>query len=253
MIACIILIRALELREHEDKLSRELALLLIALAAGLKIYPAIFGLLYLKDKRYKEAERLIIYGIVFFFGPFIFFGGLHGLMQMFRNQLRLHSIVYYGWRNIQEVWNKLDKEFLFLNIPVIGKVMTGIYAVIAMTGAWILDDIWKRLFLLCSFIIIVPSWSGSYTMIYLVIPLIYFLCGERNKRSDYLYAVLFAGIFCFFTWNTPSITQITGDISWLVRYMSVYVASLILIMETVWKGTGMFRIYLSGRKMERRK
>lgn len=49
-IACILLLRALELREHDDKWSRELALILIAVAAGIKIYPAVFGMLYVKEK-----------------------------------------------------------------------------------------------------------------------------------------------------------------------------------------------------------
>ena len=73
LLACIVLLKAFELRDREDKRSRELALLLIAAAAGLKIYPALFGIFYLKEKRYREAVRLIIYGIVFFFVPFVFF------------------------------------------------------------------------------------------------------------------------------------------------------------------------------------
>ncbi len=140
LVAGILLLRALELRERNDRWSQELALLFIALAAGIKIYPAIFGILYLKEKRYKEAGRLILYGLIFFFIPFIFFGGIDGFIQMLLNKKELHSLLYYGWRNIQATWNKLDSQFLHLNLPKIGKILTWLYAVIAMIGMWILQD-----------------------------------------------------------------------------------------------------------------
>ena len=223
LIVCILLIRAMELREHEGKRERELALILIAAAAGLKIYPALFGMLYIKEKRYKEAGRLILYGILFFFVPFIFFGGIHGLLQMLQNQREVHSNIQYGWKSIQSVWNQIDSRFLHWNLQMVGKVLTAVYAVAAMTGIWVLRDTWKRLFLLCSMMIIVPFWSGSYVPVYLAIPLIYFLCEKRGKRMDYIYAVLFAGIFSLFVWNTPSITNMTGDISFAIRYIYQFI------------------------------
>ena len=244
LLACIVLLKAFELRDREDKWSREFALLLIAAAAGLKIYPALFGIFYLKEKRYREAGRLIIYGIVFFFVPFIFFGGLHGLFQMLKNQQQLHSVVYYGWRNIQAVWNQMDNRFLMMNMPIIGKILAGLYAVIAMTGGWILEDKWKRLFLLCSIMIVVPSWSGSYTIIYLVLPLAYFLSGMREQKTDYVYATLFAMMFSFFVWNTPTITNLTGDLSWVFRYVPVYMMGVMLAVETIITGC---RLLLDGK------
>ena len=72
LIVCIFLMRAMELRERGDRISREKALILIAVSAGIKIYPAVFGLLYLAEKRWKEAGRLIVYGLLFFFVPFAF-------------------------------------------------------------------------------------------------------------------------------------------------------------------------------------
>lgn len=235
MIACILLLRALELREHKDRTGKERALLCIAVAAGLKIYPAVFGILYIKEKRYQEAARLVLYGILCFFVPFVFFGGIHGLFQMLQNQRELHSQVYYGWKSIQSTWNQIDNRFLHLNLPVIGKVLTGMYAVLAAVGVWVAQDKWKRLFLLCSMMVIVPFWAGSYTPFYFTIPFIYFMSGKRNHRADYLYAVLFAGIFCFFVWNTPFITKITGDLSFAIRYASIDCMSLLLIIEIFYR------------------
>ena len=46
---------ALYLQNEEEAWKKELALILIAAAAGFKIYPAIFGLLYIKEKRFPET------------------------------------------------------------------------------------------------------------------------------------------------------------------------------------------------------
>lgn len=76
-------------RKSQSKRKREAALLLIAVSAGLKVYPCFLGILYLKERRWREAERLVIYGIVLFFAPFLFFGGISGLIRYFGI---LHSI-----------------------------------------------------------------------------------------------------------------------------------------------------------------
>lgn len=232
LIACILLMRAMELRQRPDRRSQEMALVFIAMAAGFKIYPAIFGILYIKEKRYRKAGRLVLYGVLMFFVLFVFFGGSHGLVRMLKNQAQLHAgISYYSWKSIRSTWNQIDFKFLHFHMPVIGTILTICYAAVAFTVAWLTKVEWKRLYLLCSLMVIVPAWSGSYTPIYFSIPLILFLCGERKEKNDYMYALLFAGMFCFFVWNTPAITNITGDISYVVRYLSIYGMCFLLVVE----------------------
>lgn len=72
ILISILLGIAYYLRNRQSKVSREIALILIAVATGFKIYPAFAGILYLKEKRWSEACRLFLYGIVLFFLPFIF-------------------------------------------------------------------------------------------------------------------------------------------------------------------------------------
>ena len=55
-----------------------------ALAAGLKLYPAIFGLLLLFDKKYKEAIRLVVYGILAVVIPFILISTIPAPVQTSR-------------------------------------------------------------------------------------------------------------------------------------------------------------------------
>lgn len=84
---------ALAWRDDPSKLKRELAMVLIAVCAGLKIYPAVFGLMYLKEKRWKETIRLVIYGLVLFFVPFAFFGGIEGFKTFFNTIISLSGSV----------------------------------------------------------------------------------------------------------------------------------------------------------------
>ena len=59
----------------KNKIIKEISFICLATAAALKIFPALFGILLLFDKKYKEAMRLIIYGINFTSLPFLFFEG----------------------------------------------------------------------------------------------------------------------------------------------------------------------------------
>lgn len=61
-----LLLVILKWRDSESPVKSELALILIAICAAIKIYPAIFGIMYIKDRRYKETLRLLVYGILFF-------------------------------------------------------------------------------------------------------------------------------------------------------------------------------------------
>lgn len=67
-------------RNDDNFLMRELALICLAIAAGLKLYPALFGVLLLKDKKFFAATRAVLYGILSVVLPlFAFKEGLEGL------------------------------------------------------------------------------------------------------------------------------------------------------------------------------
>ena len=67
----------LYMRCYDDKrpLVREIGLLALALSAALKLYPALFGLCLLRDRRYRDALRCAGYALFLFVLPSFFFGG----------------------------------------------------------------------------------------------------------------------------------------------------------------------------------
>jgi len=222
LIVCILLMRALELREREDLRSREKALILIAISAGIKIYPAIFGLLYLSEKRWKEVGRLIVYGMLFFFIPFAFFGGGQGMIQFFKNQM----IIQANRSSIGSVgafWNLLTGTQN-------GKIAVAVYLILTVTGCVLAKDLWKKVFLLSSIMVVAPLWSGRYTTIYMIIPLILFFKESRQEIIDYIYAILFACMFLFIAYsNTAASDYFHIYLPSVIERMAIYIMNVMII------------------------
>lgn len=223
VLISVSVIVALVLQNSESKVKREIALLLIALAAGFKIYPAVFGLLYLKEKRWKEAIRLIIYGVVFFFVPFVFFEGIQGLRQMFENQMFLHTNSSLdGCINIAALVSCFtDSRAIMQGISLAGLA-------VLIVAFLIQKSMWKRLLILSLMMVVVPVWSGCYTVSYLVIPLIFFI-KERSTSfaaADAFYSLMFALTFSIFQFPV-------GNIRWAyaVCAIGVYLLAAYSIVD----------------------
>lgn len=74
-LALIFMVIFVQNYDSESKVARELGLLSLAFAASLKLYPAIFGVVLLSDRRYKEAGRCALYGLLMLLLPSFVFGG----------------------------------------------------------------------------------------------------------------------------------------------------------------------------------
>ncbi|MBD5540598.1 MAG: DUF2029 domain-containing protein [Lachnospiraceae bacterium] len=231
LIVCILLMRALELREHDDRVKSELALILIALAAGIKMYPAVFGLLYIYEKRWKEAGRLIIYGILGFFVPFVFFGGIRGLKQFLLN----HKILQSSGNDccsITSLWDKIYYDLMADNIPIelgwLGVSLAAFFFGMVILSGWLCEDYYKRILLLTSAMILVPFLSGDYTIIYMALPMCFFL---REESACVKTHVLYALIFSLFIYDNPTLRHILGTpLPTAMAFLCVYIMSILTIV-----------------------
>lgn len=77
--------------QSECPARREVALLALAVAAALKLYPALFGLIMLADKRYRDALRAALYTVILLVVPSFFFGGPVSLWYVLKNTLCFSS------------------------------------------------------------------------------------------------------------------------------------------------------------------
>ena len=282
-------------RNSENKVIRELSLICLALAAGLKLYPAIFGVLLLFDKKYKQAIRLVVYGILAVVIPFVLISTIPAPVQTSREQLiaqrqHLSEANKYGAldraaaekkeadekakadsadsndsadnknsssdsdstpkassevsvlkmaanmfnfkktlamnlssvsiQNLSFICEKIANAcdyainvgksdavanlgkfgqkilvFDYSNVAFTSMIVTELMAVVIL---FILKKPWQRSFILCYLFLNIPTFSSSYALWFLIIPLVLFLFDKNLKvrtKTDRFMTVLFALLF----------------------------------------------------------
>lgn len=188
--AMVFLMLGLALRDSTNKVLREIALICTAASAGFKLYPALFGFLWIAEKRYKEAGRLIIYGLIAFFAPFPFIDGFKHYVHTFIGYLNKNSFSYTSiWGSAFRILG--DNEYTRL-------LCRGIVIVIIGWALFLLfaDGVnWKTITILTATHTIILPEHYIYTYVFIAIPLICFLNETNKLKIDYIYAVLFALVF----------------------------------------------------------
>ena len=227
LLVVILLMYAMIRKDSDKKWERETALLLFAAAAALKLYPAVFGRLYLIRKRYKEAGRLIIYGLLFFFLPFIFFDGWSGF------KILLHNITAVGSGTTGvTIVGIFGRIAVVLGMSLkegheIGRFISYLYFNAVLLYCFYKKESWKSITLLTSLMIVFVAASGTYCLIYCVIPFVCFMneliAKKEFKRMDYVYATIFVLIFAAYP------IQRLGSSG--ILYIALYLLIAILLVE----------------------
>lgn len=181
-------------KDSKSKVVRELSFLCLAFAAGIKIYPAILGLLLVFEKRYKEAIRLVIYGVLFFFLPFFFYDGFASIKLLLENVTR-----FSNKNKARFVMGSVSLEnamyYLGVSSKAAIKLIFILSEVIALICALLAQKNWQKVALLTYMILNIQSASSYYSMIFLLPVVVLFFCEERKKKPlpiDWLYTAFFA-------------------------------------------------------------
>lgn len=242
-VLLILLIMFFAFKDSKNKVLKELSLISLACSAAIKIYPAIFGLVLIKEKKFKEINRVIIYGLILFFMPFIFFGGFGEVIQFYKNITGATASF-----NEDFIINKINFSTVadtianLLSIPqncinIIFKIFIILIFITSCINALISNSKWKTTALLCCLMIGIPGISFTYTAIFLVIPLIYFLDEKKEKSFiNFIYLILFIlilfpnpislfeqGNFNYFYTNVSLNTKIMS--------FSIFILTLLLNIE----------------------
>lgn len=173
MTVLVLLLIALNWRDSSSKVKRELAMLLIAVCAGIKIYPAIFGLLYIKEKRWKEAIRLVLYGLILFFGPFLFFLGRNGFILWFSNIVEAFKVECVG--RVEFIKGLFCTSSFLITVEAneaIGSAVSILFLLIMVFLSILSSSRNRTVFFLCAAMVFFPSNAFRYTLCYLSIPLV---------------------------------------------------------------------------------
>lgn len=192
-------------QNSENKFLKELGLICLALAAAIKIYPAVFGLLLIKNKQWKEAFRCIIYGAALFFVPFYFYGGISSIITLLKNATNTGDMfATWGFGYKVNIGNTLDfmEAFLGTEFNVLRIVLVAFIGICSICVLIFSKDMWKVQAALAAVIILIPGFSYTYTLIYMAIPLVTFFYSRSNKKYiDWIYMVLFVCLFAPFSFG----------------------------------------------------
>ena len=175
--------------DSENKVVRECSYIALALAAGLKIYPAVFGLILLQKKQYKAALRTLLYGAAAFFLPFAAYHFQDGLLQLIDNLMQFSRSNKQGF-----VYGSVSVTNILYYFGLDGLVMPVfvIYEAVAAIGVFLVPKTWQRYALMAVMLVNISSVSSSYALIFFVIPFLVFLSSETEKsKSDWVYFALF--------------------------------------------------------------
>lgn len=183
-------------KDSSNKVVSEFALISLAVAAGLKLYPAFFGFLLLYDKQYAKAMRTIGYGIFFFIAPvFCFQERLDGIkiflevLSSFKSAniledategfslIQIMSSVILLIQSITGI--SVSDEFWLSILPKVSLV----FAVLLLMCGYKIKKNWMRV-LACSTAILVYSYQAYYILILLLIPLLVMMKEEKYLQKN---------------------------------------------------------------------
>lgn len=189
-------------KDSKNHIIREFALVSLAVSSAIKIYPVLFGLLLIKDRRYKDFFKICIYGLALFILPFFFISGinqLHNLINNFSYASRATTEWGLGYavntQNLVRIIAAFFGDFSHGSI-LLGRILSIIIFVLGIVGAIFIRSKWKTITLLTLLMILVPPISYEYTLVFMIIPLILFLDSkEKKNRFDYIYLICFVLIF----------------------------------------------------------
>lgn len=185
--------------DNDSKIIRQLSLIALAIATGLKVFPILFIILTFRKKRIGEGFLAFVYSAIFFFVPAFFFEGL-GTLQSYLNNIGTAIEGYttvLGTAYRVDIFSGLDTISLCLGngIMTYGVLKIIIWAVLVISlliCAFISKSAWRRVLAITLLVTSAPVFSNYSSLAFMVIPLTMFLdTDEKREGADFLYEILF--------------------------------------------------------------
>jgi hypothetical protein len=209
--------------DSENRIMREIALICLAVATAFKMTPAVLGILLLYNRQWKEAVRAVIYGVIVVVLPFLFFeGGFSNIAQMFTNMQA----------NVGN-YTSADGATLYAAVLSFGaqasdsletamKYVTYAVCLFLLIVALFYRKRWMRIAAVCIVLIILPSHSGYYCIMYFIPAIVAFLNEEEHSLSELL--ILFASLLIMY-----DIQSTTGD-NFLNYHLALVIVTVYLVV-----------------------
>ena len=175
---------------------REIGFLCLAIAANIKLYPALFGLLLILEKRKKEAFRCIVYGLVLFIVPLLVYGGFTTSRiiinnVLFNSRIQVENTISYkiSWVNFFSIICTALHLPLFRGMSVI--LLGG--TIVALFN---LREYWQRVLMVSLMCIGFTDFSFVYNTLYLF-PVLPIMMNARKPDRLFTFASIVVSISLF--------------------------------------------------------
>ena len=216
--------------DSESKIYREIGIFSLAFAAALKLYPAIFGWLLIADKRYKDAARCIIYGIILLIVPSFFFGGPTCFAYVFGN---IFSFSTTGTGStVSIICNAIG---LPPGVATVINILAYLWVLVCGSAFAVSTFIAKERYepLMLGFLTIccIPSLTSLYTWAFMIIPVALICSKSTHSRADTRAMIIMSLPFAFIPFRisyhvTPSMVLV---------YLATAVLSVTAVIDTFCK------------------
>lgn len=217
---------------------KELALIALAIAAAIKVYPVVLILLMLKKENKSSIIKTALYFLILFFIPYLFFNDCPDLLSLFSH---IGSNKGSAILTTDDIAKRSDVSAIILTfskiifngsvnitfINSISKYIRCILIVWFLFGGIILNERWKKTLSLCFVMLSIPTYFGIDNTVLFLIPSILFIFSKdfKNKKTGYIYAIL------LFLLNSPLCFSVNGYSNIKIVLMNITIVLIMLIVS----------------------
>ncbi|WP_026520208.1 glycosyltransferase 87 family protein [Butyrivibrio sp. FCS006] len=219
-----------------SKILREFALLSLAVAFGLKMTPAILGILLIYEKRWADAIRAALYGMIAFFAPFLLFkDGFMNLFYFLRNMrisAKAHS-PFDGVSVLGSVSYCIERIFpggVDYNIQTILIIVNYVICLLLLVFGFFYKHKWQTILAITLASISISGQANEYCLLMLVPFVIEFL--NDAEHDAIMSIIILTAIFMIF---------LTYRISFIL--WDVHIGVMLLLLVELFEGVKDFLNY----------
>ncbi len=181
-----------------------ISIVFLSCAISMKLFPGVFVILLLSDRKYKEAVyACFLVLLISVIGYFSYDGNMVENIRAHMITLNFYSMAYSigneGLYFGNSLWGPVKLMIIGSGIKCSPALATKVYSIsvmilFAFISVYIIFKekiFWKKIALLVFSMNLFPFVSGDYKLIHIFLPLFLFINNENKDRFDWLYAVLF--------------------------------------------------------------
>jgi len=232
--------------DSDNKNERLLAILSIAIASTLKVYPVLFGILYLEKKQYKEIIYSAIITLLLIFFPFLFFlRGFNNIPRLIdnfniHNQNYNFSSVYPRFNITHCVFYLLKtvniKEYTLISITNFIKFFIYFLSLISITISIFITNKWYKISLITMVVVFFPTNSALYCGLY-IFPMIILFFATMKERPVFINIIILIIFIIFlnpyqyniYIFNYNLNNYLTSNIAFLFLWFYLVIYSILIL------------------------